>query len=52
MVEGGLVQLDVSSMRNAASLRLLVAWLKSFNLFGVESPAGTSTSLHLLALSL
>lgn len=45
-------QLCVSSVRNAASFQLSVARLKSFNPFGVESPDGASTSLHLLTLSL
>lgn len=45
-------QLGVWSTRNAASVWLLVAWLKSFNPCGVESPAGALTSLHLLPLSL
>lgn len=52
--DGGVnpAQLCVSSVRNAASFQLSVAWLKSFNPFGVESPDGASTSLHLLTLSL
>jgi len=45
-------QLGVSRVRNAVSVWLLVALLKSFNPWGVESPAGALTSLHLLPLSL
>lgn len=45
-------QPGVSGVRSAASFRLSVAWLKSFNLFGVLSPDGALTSRHLLTLSL
>lgn len=48
-VGGGL---GVYCAGNTASARLSAAQPKSFNPFGVESPAGAATSLHLLALSL